>query len=91
MQATRRSDAKSMEKFPSSGILPTMADHYRKTVELLEDVDDLAVELLEAYKSHAGRETVGDIHAALSRALKKADIHAKLAIAQAMFEQGIRL
>lgn len=61
-----------------------MADHYRRTVELLDEIDCLASDLADAYRARASRETIGDIHAALSRSLKLADIHATLSVRQAL-------
>jgi hypothetical protein len=63
-----------------------MANHQLKSLELLDEVDRLEVELRKEYArdtpSGARPQVVADLHQRINRALKKSDIHATHALRQ---------
>lgn len=59
-----------------------MADHYRAAVEELDEAAELTNELTVAYGRGADRAVIGRLHFEQGDALKRAEIHATLAVAQ---------
>lgn len=66
-----------------------MADHYERSLDLLDQIEDLTVDLKLAYREGASRTIIADLHAALSRSLKLADIHATLSVRQALEDRAM--
>ncbi len=64
-----------------------MADHYAQSVELLDEADALQAELEQTGFSR--RDVVADLNRRHRSALKRAEIHAHLAVAQATFENRL--
>lgn len=63
-----------------------MANHELKSLELLDEVEQLENELRAEYGGLARHHVVADLHQRINRALKKADIHAEHATRQAVEE-----
>jgi hypothetical protein len=61
-----------------------MPNHQLRSLELLDEVDDLQQELAEAYASKSPGHVVADLHQRINLTLKKADIHATHALRQAV-------
>lgn len=73
--------------------LPGMADHYRKAVELLEELDVLDVDLEKAYDQPATPQVMAKrarIHHRIGQAMKRAEIHAALAQVQVEWDRSAR-
>ncbi|WP_408898656.1 hypothetical protein ACJ5H2_05985 [Nocardioides sp. R1-1] len=71
-----------------------MADHYLKSVELLDEAEALRVELDALYdepRKWDVQEQIGAKRAHLRDVLKRAEIHSNLAVAQATFERTVGL
>lgn len=66
-----------------------MTDHYRKTVDLLLEVDALETKLDQAYAERAHPAITGDLQGQIGRRLKRAQIHSNLAMAQAAYDRPI--
>lgn len=66
-----------------------MADHYQKALEQLDEVDDLRKDLRKAYLEHAPGSRVADLHQKINLNLKLADIHATLAVRQALQDSAV--
>jgi hypothetical protein len=64
--------------------LASMANHEQKSLELLDEVDDLEKELRGEYVGQNRRDRIADLHQRINRSLKKADIHATHALRQAI-------
>lgn len=63
-----------------------MADHYKKTLELLDEISGLETDLASAYRAGRPANQIADLHQRLGRTLKKASIHAQLAAYQAHYD-----
>jgi hypothetical protein len=69
--------------------LSRMADHYRKTIDLLVEVDELETKLDQAYAERAHPAITGDLQGQIGRRLKRAQIHSNLAMAQAQYDRPV--
>lgn len=67
-----------------------MADHYLKSLEHLEVVDDARRDLRAAYAGNANAARVAKLHQTINVNLKLADIHATLAEVQAITDAAMR-
>lgn len=68
-----------------------MSDHYEATVTLLEDVDELASDLLAVYEDRTAADRsaqISQLHQDIGRTLKIAHVRSNLAIAQAVHDLG---
>lgn len=61
-----------------------MANHELKSLELLDEVDQLEVELRAEYGGLARAPVVAALHQRINLCLKRADIHATHALRQAI-------
>lgn len=80
-----------------------MADHYLKSIELLDEAADVRVELDALYAENPAptanmirrpadvQEKIGNLQARHRTLLKRAEIHSNLALVQATFEKTIAL
>lgn len=70
-----------------------MADHYRKTVDLLDEVEGIEQEIRSLYGNgiEPRKDVAADLHRRHRSALKRAEIHAQLALVQASFEKSVGL
>jgi hypothetical protein len=65
-----------------------MANHEMKSLELLDEVEQLEKALLTEYAGAKRSWRVADLQQRINRCLKKADIHATHALRQAVEDAG---
>lgn len=65
-------------------MVASMANHEAKSLELLDEVEQLEQALRAEYGGMARGHVVADLHQRINRALKKSEIHAQHALRQAI-------
>lgn len=63
-----------------------MTNHYEKSVDHVQTVNELRLDLADAYRAHASAATVAGLHQSINVSLKLADVHATLAVAQGLHD-----
>lgn len=69
-------------------MVPGMANHELKSLELLDEVDQLEVELREEYAGLGRSHVIAALHQRINRCLKKSDIHAMHSVRQALEDRA---